>query len=906
MTSKTEAISAERWAQIQCIFDAAMDLEAVERTAYISEKCGTDTTLRSQIEALMLAADSEEDLVSDLVRSATTSLIDEEQRLSQPIGPFKLVEAIGEGGMGIVYLAQRDDHEFVQNVAIKVLHKRVVNEEIQQRFLAERQILADLNHPNIARLLDGGQTEDGQPYIVMEYIDGKPLVEYCDDQQLSVSSRLRLFQQVCLAVAEAHRSLIVHRDIKSNNILVGSDGTPKLLDFGIAKVLGNHLGELDLAKTQIHDRLLTPDSASPEQITGQSITTATDIYSLGILLYELLVGCRPFRLSYSTAGQIERTICNEIPMAPSAALDALLEQNDSTREVSAQNRSCSPGRLYSQLRGELDSIVLMALKKEPRRRYRSVNDFADDVSRFLRGEPIRAVRDSRSYRAIKFVSRNRIPVAVGSVFIVAVTAFGIANFIQSKEIVAQATALAAQAREVVTQTETTDDTINYLASVFAAATPEGLQIKEPSALHVLNFAEQRISDELAGRPEIMGRLLQTIASAYEGQGESAKALKNYNAAKTLFAESYGQNHPLTAGVLHDLGRYHWTRDWAVASDYYQRALAILQHPETIDIFSSNPDRHLSAVQKLKRDIAELEMAQGQWEAAQENLNSALIMSKNLSVNAQSSKEVAQNLATLGALNLRLSKFELSDHYYTQALEEYKRTHNPTDTFVAQLLNERALAKHAQGDLAAAEIFYREGVNILESVFDASDSRVLLAKADLGRFLGSQGKLTQARQLLEEATLGLRLREGDASNELAFNLVQLGIIETRLSKFNQAELLFDEALIIYNNTTDPDRAFVAEAYRQYGNLKLQQEQYKNAIIWFDDALNILLQRLGEHHWQTAATFSEKSEALLQLGRHEQAQALLDSAVPVLDELLGSDHKLAQTAQARRSRATNNNQ
>ncbi len=901
MTSKTDAISAERWAQIQRIFDDAMDLNSLDRTAYISEQCGDDESLLRQIEALMLAADSEEDLVSNLVRSATTSLINEEERLNKPIGPFKLVEPIGEGGMGVVYLARRDDHEFEQNVAIKVLHKHVISEETQQRFLAERQILADLNHPNIARLLDGGQTEDGQPYIVMEYIDGKPLVEYCDDKQLSVSARLRLFQQVCLAVAEAHRSLIVHRDIKSNNILVGSDGTPKLLDFGIAKVLGNQLGELDLAKTQIHDRLLTPDSASPEQITGQSITTATDIYSLGILLYELLVGCRPFRLSSSTAGQMERTICNEVPMAPSAALDSLLEQNDTTREIAAQNRSCSPGRLYSQLRGELDSIVLMALKKEPRRRYRSANDFADDVSRFMQGEPIRAVRDSRSYRAIKFFSRNRIPVAVAALFIAAVTAFGITNFIQSKEIAAQASALADQARKVVTETENTYDTITYLGSVFAAASPEGLQIKEPSALDVLNFAEQKIADDLAGRPEIMGRLLQTIASAYEGQGESAKALENYKAAMALFEESYGQDSPLMAGVLHDLGRYYWTRDGALASDYYQRALAIFEQPETASVFSNNPDRHLSALQKLKRDIAILETAQGQLEAAEVNLNSALEMSKQLTPNAQSSKEVSQNLATLGALNLRLGKFELSDRYYIEALDEYRRTHNPKDTYVAQLLNERALAKHAQGDLASAEVLYREGVNILETVFDANDSRLLQAKADLGRFLGTQGKLDQAKKLLQEATDGSRLRGGDATRELGFNLVQLAIIETRRENFDQAESLFDEAIVVYNNMAEPNHGFVGEAYRQYGNLKLKQEQYEDAILWFDEALSVLLQKLGERHWQTAATLSDKAEALLRLERLAQARTLLDTALPVLDELLGPEHRLVQTARERRQRA-----
>ncbi len=897
MTDKTDSISTERWAQIQRIFDAAMDLDALDRTAYISEACGSDENLRNQIEALMLAADSDEDLVSDLVRSATDRLIDTEKRLTQPIGPFRLVEAIGEGGMGVVYLARRDDHEFVQNVAIKVLHKRIINEETQRRFLAERQILADLNHPNIARLLDGGQTDDGQPYIVMEYIDGKPLVEYCDDNRLAIDQRLDLFRQVCQAVAEAHRSLIVHRDIKSNNILVGQDGTPKLLDFGIAKVLGNHLGELDLAQTQLHDRLLTPDSASPEQITGQAITTATDIYSLGILLYELLCGCRPFRLAYSTAGEMEQTICNEIPLAPHNALDSRLREDDIDIEEVARNRSCSPSRLRARLRGELDCIVLMALKKEPRRRYRSVNDFSDDINRHLQGEPIRAVRDSRRYRFMKFVTRNRIPVAAATVFMVSVSAFAITNYIQSKEIAAQARDIAIQAQNIATQNEDMEDTLGFLSGVFLAASPEGLQKKEPSALDILDFAEQKIAEDMADRPEVMGRLLQTIASAYEGQGESGKALQNYESAMTLIEQSMGQNHPLMADVLHDLGRYHWTRDWTTASNYYKQALAIIEHPETIEVFGNNPDRQIQAKQKLLRNMAELEISQGQWNDAELHAETALELSQQLTPGPITSTEIALNLSMLGALHLRLSNFELSDRFLTRAIDEFKKNHDPSHTFVAQLLNDLALTKHARGDLTTAEQLYKEGLAILESVFDQNDSRLLLAKADLGRFLGTQGKHEQAELLLETATNGLSQREGEANHELAFNLVQLAIVKTHLRKFSVAENLFDSALEIYANTIEPDHAFVGEAYRQYGNLRIQQSLYQDAITWFDASLTILLARLGENHWQTAATLSEKAEALLRLDQRREARALLDTAVPVLDSLLGSEHRLAQAAHTR---------
>lgn len=901
MTSDSEAISNERWAKIQRIFDEAMELPIGERTAYVSENCEGDDGLRSQIEALMLAADSEEDLVSELVRSASHKLVDEQTRLRQPIGPFKLVEAIGEGGMGVVYLARRDDHEFEQNVAIKVLHKRITNDETQRRFLAERQILADLSHPNIARLLDGGHTDDGLPYIVMEYIDGKPLVEYCDDNMLSIAQRLALFQQVCHAVAEAHRSLIVHRDIKSNNILVGADGTPKLLDFGIAKVLGKHLGDIDLAKTQLHDRLLTPDSASPEQISGKAITTATDIYSLGILLYELLSACRPFRLSNSTAGEMEQTICEELPLPPSKALHEILEASGGALEQAALDRSSSPGRLQSQLKGELDSIVLMALKKEPRRRYASANAFADDITRYLRGEPIRAVRDSRSYRAWKFITRNRIPVAVASAFMLAVTAFGIINYVQSKEISAQAADLAAQAHALATQNENMEDTLSFLGNVFIAASPEGLQIKEPSALDVLNFAEQKIEEELAGRPEIMGRLLQTFASAFEGQGESARALRNYEAAMDLIADAYGENHPITAAVLHDLGRYHWTRDWALAADYYQRAYAILEQPESVHYFANNPDRRGFALQRLLRDTAELEMAQGEFEAAREHATTALDLAQELSTSMQTSTEIARNLAMLGALNLRLGELQTSDSYFAQALSEFKQSHGENHTYVAQLSNDLALTKHAQGDAVAAERFYLDGVRIYEAVLNDTHPMLLSAKADLGRFYGTEQQPEKAKRLLEEAIAGFRRQQDNPTYTLAFNLVQLAIVESKLKRYDRAETLLDEALAIYEVTIEDTHTFVAGAYRQYGNLRINQGRFTDAITMFDRALAILLQSLGDKHWLTAATQSEKAEALLQLEQHGQARALLESSASVLEGLLGADHRITQYAQDRLARA-----
>jgi serine/threonine protein kinase len=315
------------------------------------------------------------------------------------LGPYRILREIGAGGMGVVYLSERQD-TYQKRVAIKVVRAGMASDEVVRRFRNERQILADLDHPSIGRLLDGGTTTGGSPYLVMEYIDGEPITDYCDNRCLSIADRLRLFQTVCAAVHHAHQHLVIHRDLKPANILITRDGTPKLLDFGIAKLLGPDNG--DTALTRIGTAPMTPGYASPEQARGELVSTASDTYSLGVLLYELLCGQRPYSLPPNARpSDIERAICNTIPSSPST------RASSSAPEVSTR-RGTSPQRLKRALAGDLDTIVLMAMRKEPDRRYASVAQLADDVRRHLEGLPVAARRDTFSYRLTKSVARNRV------------------------------------------------------------------------------------------------------------------------------------------------------------------------------------------------------------------------------------------------------------------------------------------------------------------------------------------------------------------------------------------------------------------------------------------------------------------------------------------------------------------
>ncbi|HWW82427.1 MAG TPA: protein kinase, partial [Vicinamibacterales bacterium] len=444
-------MTPERWLQIKAVLDTALDLPDHDRLSYLTRACGPDTSLRREVESLLEAHGRGDVVIEDLAvafpgaafagatefalsgaADDTYSAHPSHESTERQIGAYRVVREIGHGGMGTVFLAARADEAFRRQVAIKLVSRGPISDDAVQRFQSERQILADLDHPNIARLLDGGTTDDGAPYLVMEYVEGQTITEYCDARSLRTTDRLNLFRDVCAAVEYAHRRRVVHRDIKPGNILVTPDGVPKLLDFGIAKILSPNDGDGQSHQTV---QLLTPDYASPEQMTGKPITVTSDIYSLGVLLYELLSGHRPYRVDSRIPTALARAICDEQPEAPSTAI-ARVEDVPSTTgagmvrltpERVSGTRDNPPEKLRRRLAGDLDRIVLMALRKQPERRYRSVEQFSDDIARHMSGLPVVARHDSLVYRGGKFAARHPLATAAALLLTVA-TLFGAAAF----------------------------------------------------------------------------------------------------------------------------------------------------------------------------------------------------------------------------------------------------------------------------------------------------------------------------------------------------------------------------------------------------------------------------------------------------------------------------------------------
>jgi len=521
-------LTPEAWQRVREVLDRAIELNPANRAAYLDEACGGDRELRREVESLMASFERAGETFLE-GRAIDVAGVDPEPPpaavAGQRIGAYQVQEEIGHGGMGVVYRAVRADDQFRKEVAIKVVRGGLNDELSTQRFRAERQILANLDHPAIARLLDGGAV-DGRPYVVMEYVRGVPIDEYCDSRKLPVRARLELFRTVCSAVAYAHQRLVIHRDIKPANILVTADGQPKLVDFGIAKIVAaDQFGASDPTVTMV--RLMTPEYASPEQMRGEPITTATDVYSLGVVLYGLLSGARPYKTTGRTANEMARAVLEQEPGRPSTAVDRL---EPGSAELVSRARATNPDRLRRHLRGDLDNIVLKAIRKEPERRYVSVEQFSEDIWRHLTGRPVIAQPDTLRYRSGKFVRRHSGAV-IGAALVVLALVGGIAATMRQAAIARAERARAEQRFYDVRQlANSLLFEVHDAIATLPGSTP-ARKLLVDRALHYLDKLAQEAKGDLS--------LQRELAAAYEKVGDVQGGYRTSNLGDTAgFISSY--------------------------------------------------------------------------------------------------------------------------------------------------------------------------------------------------------------------------------------------------------------------------------------------------------------------------------------------------------------------------------
>jgi serine/threonine-protein kinase len=638
------------------------------------------------------------------------------------VGSYRLTERIGQGGMGVVFAAERADGQFQQTAAIKLLEVGFADAPSVSRFRTEREILARLEHPNIARLLDGGLTEQGLPYLVMEHVRGEPVTEFCDRRQLAVAERLGLFQQICQAVQYAHQNLVVHRDLKPPNILVSERGEVKLLDFGIAKLLEPG-GTASLEATRTVGRLMTPAFASPEQVRGEAVTTATDVYALGLLLYELLTGRRaqPFAEDLPPA-ELERRICGVDPERASAAV---LAGDDSVARA-ARRGGASPQRLSRQLQGDLDTILSKAMQKEPGRRYASAAELADDLERHLRGLPVRARPDTLAYRASRFVRRHRLGVAAAAAALALLVAF--------------AAAMAAQAARIAREAEAKSRVTEFLTDLFKVSDPAGGRGSTIAARELLDEGAAKIRDSLEGEPEIQARLMATMGNVYFNLGLYAEAEQQAKRALETRRRVLGPEHPDTLQSMTSLAQ--------ASSRQGRLAEAEALHRETLDIQKRvlGPE-HPDTLESMN-GVAIVALARGRYAEAEALHRETLEIRKRvLGPEHRNTLQSRNNLANACHSQGRYVEAEV---LHRGTLDIYKRSLGLEHVMALQSRNNLANAIGAQGRYAEAEALHRETLEVRKRVLGAEHPDTLMSIYNLGCWTALQGKRAEALRHLRDA------------------------------------------------------------------------------------------------------------------------------------------------------------
>jgi serine/threonine protein kinase/tetratricopeptide (TPR) repeat protein len=795
------------------------------------------------------------------------------------IGPYRILRTLGVGGMGEVFLAERADAEFEQQVAIKVVYGGSVARSVQSRLKIERQILAQLDHPNIAHLLDGGSLPDGTAYIVMEYVDGVPVDTFCDSNRLDIVARLKLFQTVCAAVHYAHQNLVVHRDLKPSNILVTVAGVPKLLDFGIAKLLDERqAGHHTLAVTHADFRLMTPDHASPEQVRGQAITTSSDVYVLGVLLYRLLTGTGPFFIPSMRLTDIERAICEKDPPLPSQAVSA-----DSSAEPCgiADARGTSAHRLRRVLRGDLDNIVFMAMRKEPERRYASAQQMASDIQRYLDGKPVIARRDTMSYRTAKFVRRHWLPVAVSVSVVFLVLAFATTTYVQSLRIAAERDRVAHERGLAERERVRAEEVSSFLVNLFKLSNPEENRGNQVTARELLDTGARRLRAGLNDQPDTKAALLSTVGAVYDSLGQYQDALPILNESLQLQPQA---NDKSRINTLLELGQAHiGAGDLAGAEAPLQEALHLSQTN-----FGATSLESGHAIWSLGM----LRHQQGQFGDAKALYIRSLGILET--TNAPQS-DVSAVLDDLAKVYAREHQWTLAKQTNERALEIDRRVLGDDHPVIAKHLNSLAIVAENMGDFKRAETLYRDSIRRNERAYGHRHPETVAAMDNYGLLLQREGRLAEAEPLLRSALGETLSLYGPNHYTVGYARVSLAILLHDKGNLVEAESEFRQALAIYDKSLPANHQYRASAFMHFARLLVDRGKHEEALAMSEESLKIWGATSAGSSPRTAEAHTIHAYALAHLGKPREAAEELDTALPVLLKARGVDDPVVRRAQ-----------
>ncbi|HHP7237008.1 tetratricopeptide repeat protein [Longibacter sp.] len=886
-------MTPDEWKRVQRLFHDALAIEETERHAFLREAC-ENPDLREQVKALLEADARDGDRLETPLLERAGNGVEKGAR----IGPYTVREELGRGGMGRVFLAERTD--VGSRVALKVVRNAVAAPDRVERFLVERRILARLEHPNIARLLDAGVTPDDTPFLAMEYVEGETITAYCDRRHLSVRERLELFTTVGTAVAHAHRNLVVHRDLKPSNVYVSTDGRVKLLDFGIAKLLEDNEAGL----TRTGRPILTPGYAAPEQVSGDTVTTATDVYGLGVVLYELLTGVRPHDDPTSEDSDprgVERRVLESEPRPPSAVAGTATATDTGADLVEA--RSTTRSDLRRTLRGDLDTIILKALRKEPDRRYDGAAKLVDDIQCYLEGRPVSARPDSVRYRATRFVQRHAIGVAASAAVILAiVVGLGLAVWQGQRAQQAQARAEEAQA-QVEQELAKSEAVTTFLVDLFEASDPDQNPGLDLTARTLLQRGEERV-DTLRNQPLVQAELQRVIGRVYTDLGEYDRADQLLMASLMTQREASGDT-PEVAQALFDLGVLRWRQsNFREAEDVLRQAYEMERelhgtevHPDVAGALNalalsiSKQGRLAEAVPMQERMVeisSQLPEEADEWTAMSQN--NLAVLYQNLERYAQAvplaedmlsfqrsahdppHPQIAMGHSNLGGiLTDALRAGEGIPHLQT-ALDMKTEIYDPGHPRIAVAHHNLAEALYRDGQFEAADSLFSKAIDLTAGSVGVHHAAYGDVLHDYGLFLTDRGDLPRARDTLRTA-LDVR-REGAGLNETRVArtlgaLADLDLMEETTIAAQRAEERLRRALEIFEERFADPHPYIYVLSSRLGRALVIQERYDEAEPLLRDAYDGLIATSGVPTLDVAPTTSALATLYAARGETEYA-------------------------------------
>lgn len=812
------------WRELQSIFQQAVALPQEDRKEFLDRVCDGNLDLRNEIEALLIADQSQE-LVESPLKLDMANL--DSKLVGSVIDDWKIIRQIGVGGMGTVFLAHRHTTDFQQSAALKLVKKGMDSEAVVQRFQQERKILASLNHKNIAKLLDGGMTQDGRPYFVMEHVDGLPITQYCDQHRLNISQRLNLFRAVCSAVHHAHKNLIVHRDLKPSNIIVTGSGDLKLLDFGIAKLLDDSENQ---QFTRTGMQLHTPAYASPEQLINDPITTASDIYALGILFYELLTGRRPFEIKRSEQEFRELVLTGQ-PVKPSDAVTEIVSITNKTQtaETISQCRSTRVQGLKRTLAGDLDTICMMAMHREADRRYTSASEFASDIQRHLDGLPVSARPDSRIYRLNKFIKRNKASVSIASLAVLSIILITIFYTSQLK----------LQRDIAIKERQKSDEVVRFVTGLFEYSKPSRRLGRDISAKDLLDEGANRIQFELVDQPLVQQTLKQVLGEVYYKLGQEQKALDLLTDALAKQRELLGENH--------------------------------------LDVATT------------KLVLALVHQDRGNYDFAAELLSQALQTKKKLL--GELHFDVAEVLSVFAYMEQMRGGYPQAETYFKKGLDISEQLSNGDNVYLAKLTKQLGGFYRYLDRNSEAEPLLRKALAMQVRIYQGGPHPdINSTKRELAALLRSTGEYQESKRLYLEVIESRTKILGPDHPELGNTWNSYSLLLTRMDDYEgalAANIRFIEILKRAYSEATPS---LAAAYFNQASMLRDLDRYSEAIKHYRLASETQdLVGLPEKHVHRAFPIAGIASVYVDQKNYEEATQLYRKVLALRRESLSDDHK-----------------